>query len=117
VKSLAASTPTVVPVPNPAAVQARGDVQDTPTRPLLTEAPAGLGVAWRRQLLPPQAAAVVRARLLAVSWLPAAVQAAAALQDTAASPVPVDRPGSGGPAPASSCRSTGPPAVGSAWPH
>jgi hypothetical protein len=56
-----------VSVLNPAAVQARGDAQDTPTRPLLTEAPAGLGVAWRCQPLPPQAAAVVRARLLAVS--------------------------------------------------
>jgi hypothetical protein len=55
------------PVPNPAAVQARGDAHDSPIRPLLTDAPAGLGVAWRCQLLPPQAAAVARARWLVVS--------------------------------------------------
>ena len=54
-------------VPNPAAVQARADAHDTPTRPLLIDAPAGLGVAWRCQLLPPQAAAVVRVRWLVVS--------------------------------------------------
>ena len=56
-----------VSVPNPAAVQARADAHDSPTRPLLTEAPAGLGVAWRCQLRPPQAAAVARARWLVVS--------------------------------------------------
>jgi hypothetical protein len=56
-----------VSVPNPAAVQARADAHDTPTSPLLTEAPAGLGVAWRCQLRPPQAAAVARARWLVVS--------------------------------------------------
>jgi hypothetical protein len=56
-----------VSVPNPAAVQARADAHDNPTRPLLTDAPAGLGVAWRCQLLPPQAAAVALARWLVVS--------------------------------------------------
>ena len=34
----------VVPVLNPAAVQARADAHDKPISPLLTEAPAGLGV-------------------------------------------------------------------------
>src|SRR5579871_1845404 len=57
----------VVPVPDPAAMQARADAHDTPTRPLLAEAPAGLGVACWCQLLPPQAAAVARARWLVVS--------------------------------------------------
>ena len=94
-RSVSAVLSPVVPVPNPAAVQARADAHDNPIRPLLTDAPAGLGVAWPRQLLPPQAAAVVLARWLAVSKLPAAVQAVAALQDTAASPVPADRPGFG----------------------
>jgi hypothetical protein len=49
------------------AVQARGDAQDSPIRLLLAEAPAGLGVACRRQVLPPQAAAVGRLRRLVVS--------------------------------------------------
>jgi hypothetical protein len=66
-RSVSAMPLPVLPVPNPTAVQARADAHDTPIRPLLTDAPAGLGVACWCQLLPPQAAAVVLARWLVVS--------------------------------------------------
>ena len=61
----------------PAAMQAEGDVQDTPVRKLCT-APAGLGVGWMVQVEPFQRSA--RTRPLAVP--PTAVQAEREAHDT-----------------------------------
>jgi len=57
----------VAAVLNPTAIQVRADGHDTPTRPLAAEAPARAGTVCQCQLLPRQAAATGRSRLLAVS--------------------------------------------------
>jgi len=74
-------------------MQARRDAHDT-ARNWPPAVPTGLGVAWIRQLVPFHAPASVSGppRL---SKLPAAVQARAAVQDTAVKPLPSDRAGLG----------------------
>jgi hypothetical protein len=69
----------------PTAVQAPGELHETAESPLLV-APAGLGVAWMRHLVPFQASASVRSLPL-VEELPAAVHARAELHDTPDSPL------------------------------
>ena len=75
-------------------MQALADVHDTPASWLLST-PAGLGVDWIAQLLPFQRSANVITSPPLLREAPTAVQALAAVHDTAYSALPVAPVGAG----------------------
>jgi len=76
----------LLPTSAPAAVQARGEAQDT-AKNALARAPAGRGVAWMAQFLPFHRSARGRAAPALVTYSPAAVQVRGDEQDTAKNPL------------------------------
>ena len=91
-----ASVPWTSPLPDayPVAVHALAEVHDTPLR-ALTEAPAGLGVAWMDQAVPFQCSASVPWRPPLPEEYPVAVHALAEVHETALKMLPEASAGCG----------------------